>query len=93
MSRTEISSVGIAKRYPPCAPRRLSITFARLNSPKICSRNLSGIRWRRAISDTPSGQSASLSASSISARTAYLLFCVSLKIDHPAKEKYYRERL
>ena len=30
MSRTEISSVGIAKRYPPCAPRRLSITFARL---------------------------------------------------------------
>src|SRR5215203_3090240 len=57
--------------------------FARLSSPKICSRNLSGMRWRRAISATPSGQSRSLRASSISALTAYLLFCVSLKTDHP----------
>src|SRR5215212_10896905 len=86
MSRTEISSVGIAKRYPPCAPRRLSMMFARLSSPKICSRNLSGMRWRRAISATPSGQSRSSSASSISARTAYLLFCVSLTKDHPTTE-------
>src|SRR5829696_5901167 len=86
MSRTETSSVGIAKRYPPCAPRWLSIIFARRSSPKICSRNLSGMRWRRANSATPSGQSRSLSASSISALTAYLLFCVSLKTDHPTNE-------
>ena len=56
--RTETSSVGIAKRYPPCASRRLSMMFARRSSPKICSRNLSGMCWRRASSATPSGSRA-----------------------------------
>ena len=39
--------------------------------------------WRRAISATPRGASLSSSASATSALTAYLLFCVSLKMNHP----------
>src|SRR5918997_1421074 len=55
--------------------------LARRSSPKICSKNLSGMRCRRSISYTPKGSEQSSIASSVSARTAYLLFCVSLRPD------------
>jgi len=76
-SRTLISAAGRASEYPPAAPRRLRTTPPRRSAEKTCSRNCSGMSRLSAMSPRRTGFPGAVSsrrASSVSARTAYLLF-------------------